>query len=307
MSIVEGILRLSTKYDVRHLRLRAMAHLLSTYPTTLEAWKARDTTRTIPSVENTPFLVLNLATEFDMPWLVPSVAYCISSHDINKTLDGAEWVGQSGASSESGASSVGSSGGDGSGSGEDKSPEKGLLKLGWANQKMCIKGRNNILLKQNAQALAIAKGFKPPTLAPGTPNGAGNNNNNNITLPAGGTLPANGLPLNPNANAAANANANGTTDDAEGSPSPPTCLTPPKCTTTRYHCADILTRWGTAGFLDFFDEQHSSFAPSFCEVCLEGFRTHCARATREMWDVLPEMFELPEWEELERLRELAME
>jgi hypothetical protein len=32
-----------------------------------------------------------LTGEFDLPWFIPGVAYCISSHDIGKTLKGTEW------------------------------------------------------------------------------------------------------------------------------------------------------------------------------------------------------------------------
>ncbi|KAF6750096.1 hypothetical protein DFP72DRAFT_991720 [Ephemerocybe angulata] len=236
MPILEGVLRLSTKYDVRYLRQRAMAHLLTTYPTTLAGWKARDAARTIPSVENTPFVVLNLAREFDMPWLVPSVAYCISSHDINKTLDGAPWAGKTQAQGE------------------------GVVKLGWADIKMCIKGRNNILVRQNAMALSFAKGSRR------APNRAA------AVSPA---------------------------------PSTPTCPAPDQCAFMRFRCAEILSRWGTAGFLDFFDEQQEAFAPGFCEGCLEAFRGTCERASEEMWEALPGMFGLEEWEELERVRGFA--
>lgn len=89
-----GVLRLSSKYDVQYLRRRALQHLAVTFPTTLEAWHQRDKTRTIPPVDNTPFAALQVAREFDLPWIVPSIMYCISSHPLIKSIEGAEWSGQ---------------------------------------------------------------------------------------------------------------------------------------------------------------------------------------------------------------------
>ncbi|KAF5313596.1 hypothetical protein D9611_010135 [Ephemerocybe angulata] len=348
MPILEGVLRLSTKYDVRYLRQRAMAHLLTTYPTTLAGWKARDTARTIPSVENTPFVVLNLAREFDMPWLVPSVAYCISSHDINKTLDGAPWAGKTQAQGYGGGVDMD----------VDVDGREGVVKLGWADIKMCIKGRNNILVRQNAMALSFAKGSRrapnsaqqaalvqaaaaaaaaagvAPAPAAGAVGGAitpGGNPANpgtngfpgmipnfpanvpiaNTAVPAppaqaGGAVvlfapaPAAAAPVVPPAPAAGAA--------AALSPAPSTttsCPAPDQCAFTRFRCAEILSRWGTAGFLDFFDEQQEAFAPGFCEGCLEAFRGTCERASEEMWEALPSMFGLEEWEALERARGFA--
>jgi hypothetical protein len=134
-----------------------MDHLLSTYPTSLSAWKSTDTSRTIPSVENIPFLVLN-------PSHVNSTCHGSSPHDIKKTLDGAEWSLYEDTQATQG--------------GKCTYNERSMktVKLNWADQKMCIKGRNNILLRQNGQALKIAKGIRGPgqpsttQTTPGTPN-----------------------------------------------------------------------------------------------------------------------------------------
>jgi len=223
LDIVTSVLRLATKYDVAYLRSRALAHLLSTYPTTLEGWKARDTVRTIPGVENTPFAALSTATEFDLPWLVPSIVYCISSHDMAKTLDGAEWA-------------------------------DGTLELSWADKKRCLVARNRILITQNAHALNIIKSRLP----------------------------------------------------AAGADQPPcTEETPGECAETRMKCADILTRWGTAGFLDFWDEQAPVMAKSFCPACLQSFEALQQRTVAALWEELPKFCGLPEWRELERIRRLG--
>ena len=79
-----------------------------------------------------------------------------------------------------------------------------------------------------------------------------------------------------------------------------------KCHRTRLRIADILTRWGTAGFLDFFDEQYEAFASDFCETCRTDFKATHAQAVQELWDVLPKVcgFE-GGWRELERVRGLC--
>lgn len=94
LCIVAGVLRLSTKYDVQFLRRRALQHLSVTFPSNLDAWHQRDKIRTIPPVDNTPFAALQIAREFDLPWIVPSIMYCISSHPLIKSIEGADWTGK---------------------------------------------------------------------------------------------------------------------------------------------------------------------------------------------------------------------
>lgn len=91
LNIVGGILRLSAKYDVPFLRKRALLHLGTTYPSTLEAWKHRDTCRSIPPIDNTPFAVLPLVREFDLVWALPAVLYCLCSYTVSQIHDGVEW------------------------------------------------------------------------------------------------------------------------------------------------------------------------------------------------------------------------
>lgn len=130
LPILEGILRLSLKYDVKYLHRRALDHLLTTFPTTLKAWKQRDDIRTIPPVDNTPFAAFRLAREFDLVWLLPSIIYCICSHPFDKTLDHASW-------------------------GEGESSER--IELPWGDKRMCILGRQNVIMAQNRNALAMMK------------------------------------------------------------------------------------------------------------------------------------------------------
>ena len=344
-----------------------MKHLLTTYPSTLEAWHARDAHRTIPGVENTPFVVLNLAREFDMPWLIPPVAYCISSHDLHKTLDGAEWPLSKSCQGfeEVEPKFTGESSDDGS---EVEPRCRAIVRLTSADQKMCIKGRHNLLIKQNKIALSLAKPLRPtPSATPsvvGTPGAATPNPNpNNVPITfhnaaannaipvlapppaqAPGNVPApqpqpQGAPqANVNPNVAPQAVPAVTLTQAAAAlhglnlPEPgattPECPTPAQCTFMRFRCAEMLTRWGTAGILDFYNEQlgkwtifiifaakfislivllvTAAFSPGFCPSCLEVFRIDCERSARDMWNALPGLFGLDSWEELERIKELSM-
>jgi hypothetical protein len=81
-----GVLRLSTKYDVPFLRRRALHHLSIIYPTLLSDWDASHQWLS-PHVEDHPSAI-QLAREFDIPWIRPMVVYaCVSRptsefHDI---------------------------------------------------------------------------------------------------------------------------------------------------------------------------------------------------------------------------------
>ncbi|CAA7266615.1 unnamed protein product [Cyclocybe aegerita] len=126
LHIVEGILRLSLKYDVNYLRRRALQHLLSTFPTTLQDWKLRDNKRTIPPVDNTPFAAFRAAREFDLDFLLPSILYCMSSHPFEKTLDHSPW-------------------------------RDGQIELPWPDKRLSIVGRQKILMYQSRTALGMTK------------------------------------------------------------------------------------------------------------------------------------------------------
>ncbi|KAF9052290.1 hypothetical protein BDZ89DRAFT_1088430 [Hymenopellis radicata] len=79
---VSGILRLSTKYIIDHLREKALAHLSTAWPSTLAGWDAREDyaryTEQDPAhrrVYPSPIAVINLAHEVDAPSLLPSAFY----------------------------------------------------------------------------------------------------------------------------------------------------------------------------------------------------------------------------------------
>ncbi|KAF8148678.1 hypothetical protein B0H34DRAFT_668422 [Crassisporium funariophilum] len=220
LPIVEGVLRLSLKYDVQYLRKRALQHLHTTFPLTLRDWKVRDQNRTIPSIENTPFAALRIASEFDLIWLLPSILYCISSHPLEKTLDGAKW--------------------------EDET-----INLGWADKRMCLVGRSKLLLAQSRNAMAMTK--------------------------------------------TADLDVEGCTGSSH------------TCASTRARCADILIGWGVAGFLDYFEDNTEVYSTTFCLMCRNVFKDQCASASQSMWHDLPGMFDLPTWEDLEKLKMRAFE
>ncbi|KAJ3808681.1 hypothetical protein EV368DRAFT_84280 [Lentinula lateritia] len=88
LSIVGAILRLSSKYDVQFLRRRALLHVQTTYPSTLRAWKRRDTHRSIPPIDNSPFAILPLVREFELDWALPAVLYCLCSYNVSQIIDG---------------------------------------------------------------------------------------------------------------------------------------------------------------------------------------------------------------------------
>lgn len=219
LPIVSAVLRLSTKYDIQYLRRRALQHLITTFPMTLAGWKARDKARTIPPVDNTPFAALQVAREFDLPWLIPSIMYCISSHPLEKTLDGAPWAGSH-------------------------------LQLSHADQRTCVLGRSNLMMIQNRGALELSK----------------------------------------------------TMSSASES-----MCTEASCVSTRMRCAEIMTSWGVAGFLDFFEENSGVFLGGFCSPCHSAFRDECEVASQALWNALPPMFDLPSWDDLDKLRVSALD
>ena len=205
------------KYDVEYLYRRALHHLASTFPLTLDGWKQRDTLRTIPAIDNTPFAAFRIAREFNLTWLLPSILYCISSHPFEKTLDSAPWAGED-------------------------------ISFCWEEKRVAIVGRQRLLKMQQQTALALAK----------------------------------------------------------FSCAQPEDCTGTACSATRLRCAEILSGWDMAGFLDYF-EDHDETCEDFCQPCCKAFKELCASESESMWTSLPSMFGLPEWQELECMQDKALE
>lgn len=79
------------------------------------------------------------------------------------------------------------------------------------------------------------------------------------------------------------------------------------CASTRLRCADILSGWDMAGFLDYFEDNANVYSHEFCSVCRTSFREMCATASQQMWTELPAMFGLPRWDELEKSRAFSFD
>jgi hypothetical protein len=126
--LIAAILRLSTKYNVDVLRRRALAHISSLYPTTLQEWDLRkDTAMEVFNAR--PFAVLLLAKETGHQALLPACMYlCADSVDINDILDGL------------------------------KSIDGQHIELDWPDKRACIRGRQNLLLALRSEVFAFLTG-----------------------------------------------------------------------------------------------------------------------------------------------------
>jgi hypothetical protein len=89
--ILAGVLRLSTKYNVKTFRQLSLTHLTSLYPTTLEAWEQRDSTRTIVGEDPSPFAVLQLARDTNVQGILPAVMYSLITYPVEDIFDGTTW------------------------------------------------------------------------------------------------------------------------------------------------------------------------------------------------------------------------
>jgi hypothetical protein len=73
---------------VKNLRQIALAHLTSIYPTTLDAWEKRESTRTITGDEPPPLVVLQLAREANVPAILTAAMYCVTTCSVEDIFDG---------------------------------------------------------------------------------------------------------------------------------------------------------------------------------------------------------------------------
>lgn len=104
---VAGVLRLANKYDTPYLVERAIAHIASVYPPTLDAWEHRNEHRTILPTPNLAVGVLLLARERpeSLECVLPQVLYAIADgltvsdiwDGVDFPVDGSNRQGQDGA------------------------------------------------------------------------------------------------------------------------------------------------------------------------------------------------------------------
>ncbi|KAF9013407.1 hypothetical protein BDQ17DRAFT_1386956 [Cyathus striatus] len=92
---LSGILRLSTKYFINHLRTQAIQHLVRTWACTLKGHDTMvDTALNSPVVDDIsypyvhPLLVLNLAREVNISIILPSAFYFLSIYPLIDILRG---------------------------------------------------------------------------------------------------------------------------------------------------------------------------------------------------------------------------
>ncbi|KAK7062833.1 hypothetical protein VNI00_000328 [Paramarasmius palmivorus] len=128
-SVLSGILRLSTKYQVDFLRQRTYEVLHRLYPTTLEEWDARDAYVNLETFEARPFAVYLLAKETNLPTLLPAALYlCADSQDINFILDGLD------------------------------SFDRRHIELDWPDKKACIRARETLSIALRTRLFAFLTG-----------------------------------------------------------------------------------------------------------------------------------------------------
>ncbi|KAJ7610525.1 hypothetical protein FB45DRAFT_835476 [Roridomyces roridus] len=86
--VVEGILRLSTKYDVGYLRHRALLHLATASPLSLEEYDALSATSTFGIEDSFPHLLLaeNLGIQWAMPIAMLKVSCSLTIEQILSEL-----------------------------------------------------------------------------------------------------------------------------------------------------------------------------------------------------------------------------
>ncbi|KAJ7663269.1 hypothetical protein DFH06DRAFT_346759 [Mycena polygramma] len=86
--VLAGVLRLSSKYEVEHLRRRALVHLSSQFPTKLEDWDRFEHEEA--ESDDLPPLI-ELARQSRAPWILPTVFYLLGSevsHHLPTVLHG---------------------------------------------------------------------------------------------------------------------------------------------------------------------------------------------------------------------------
>ncbi|KZT72000.1 hypothetical protein DAEQUDRAFT_744039 [Daedalea quercina L-15889] len=94
--VIAGVLRLSSKYLIEHLRIRCVQWLRADWPSTLEGWDRREQQATDDSKRYTPrewyphpIHIIHLARELALDDLLPSAFYDLSRYGPRKIASGA--------------------------------------------------------------------------------------------------------------------------------------------------------------------------------------------------------------------------
>ncbi|KAJ7678154.1 hypothetical protein DFH06DRAFT_1079440 [Mycena polygramma] len=90
--IMSGILKLSTKYDVEYLRRRALLHLSTALPQSLEEFDSCDTFNPF-GFSSSSFSLLVLVHELDITWALPMAFYLAACSPVQDIVDGTTFNG----------------------------------------------------------------------------------------------------------------------------------------------------------------------------------------------------------------------
>ncbi|KAF7339027.1 Zinc finger mynd domain-containing protein 17 [Mycena venus] len=225
--IVAGILRLSTKYEVNHLRRRALVHLSSAFPMRLWDWDFRSGgNRKSWSLGDQPAArlvsVIQLCRETDALWILPSAFYQLGELVVDATdiIHGVE----------SGAS---------------------RLQLNPTDQIAFLDG----YFLQRSSATGIVRFLYHPV-------------------------------------------------NIEG------CAHPARCAKIRMRALNRVLHDDYGDFptspLGIWERQHWERLPDICSICSRELRLLHRQARDELWQRLPEMYNLPCWEDLEASKGAAL-
>ncbi|KAK7039896.1 hypothetical protein R3P38DRAFT_3391255 [Favolaschia claudopus] len=88
---ITGILRLSHKYDVPHLRRRALQHLDTGYPTSLSVYEVSGTETFTSDGLNDSLLTIMVAGEVGASWVLPTAFYFLCYSDMRDILNAPRW------------------------------------------------------------------------------------------------------------------------------------------------------------------------------------------------------------------------
>ncbi|CAK5263611.1 unnamed protein product [Mycena citricolor] len=91
LATITGILRLSHKYDVQYLRRRALQHLDTGYPTSLDVFEVSGSETFRSDGLDDSLVVIRCASEVGATWVLPSAFYFLCYSDMRDILKSPQW------------------------------------------------------------------------------------------------------------------------------------------------------------------------------------------------------------------------
>ncbi|KAK7064946.1 BTB domain-containing protein [Favolaschia claudopus] len=86
-AILTGVLRMSHKYDINHLRKRALVHISANFPITLEQFSVREKSGWYMELTANDLAMLSvLARELSFEWILPSAFYDMCAFGSKSTI-----------------------------------------------------------------------------------------------------------------------------------------------------------------------------------------------------------------------------